>query len=223
MFKHALTHDVAYNSLLVQRRRELHRIIALAIEELYADRLAEQYDVLAYHFAKAEAWDQAVPYLRKAGAKAIARSANRESASHLEEALVALSQLPETHEWLQQSIDVRFELRQALVLLGEYTRALDLMREAEALADRLRDLRRLGQACAYLAQILSTIIDCEPSVEAGRRALAIATELDDVVLSAVARLSLGRTLHELGDYRSAMDLLRTNVEVLTGALARETL
>ena len=53
MFKHALTHDVAYNSLLVQRRKELHRTIGLAIEELYADRLAEQYEVLAYHFARA--------------------------------------------------------------------------------------------------------------------------------------------------------------------------
>jgi predicted ATPase len=180
MFKHALTHDVAYNSLLVQRRRELHRIIALAIEDLYADRLGEQFEVLAYHFSKAEQWDRAIPYLRKAGAKALARSANREAASHLEDALVALGHLPETPEWLEHAIDVRFELRQALILFGEYGRALDFMREGEALAERLGDRRRLGQACAYLAQIFSTIIDYEPSVEAGQRALVIATELGDL-------------------------------------------
>jgi len=50
MFKHALTHDVAYHSLLVQRRKELHRLIGLALEELYAERLGEHYEILAHHF-----------------------------------------------------------------------------------------------------------------------------------------------------------------------------
>jgi predicted ATPase len=75
MFKHALTHDVAYNSLLVQRRRELHRTIGLTIEELYTDRLAEHYEVLAYHFLRGEEWERALHYLRDAAAKAAARSA----------------------------------------------------------------------------------------------------------------------------------------------------
>jgi predicted ATPase len=59
MFKHALTQDVAYHSLLEQRRQELHRLIGQAIEDLYTDRLAEQYAVMAYHFAKGEAWAKA--------------------------------------------------------------------------------------------------------------------------------------------------------------------
>ena len=87
MFKHALTHDVAYHSLLVQRRKELHRLIGLAIEELYADRLAEHYEVLAYHFARGEEWAKALHYLREAGTKAAARSAFPEAVSHLEGAL----------------------------------------------------------------------------------------------------------------------------------------
>ncbi|MCZ6876130.1 MAG: hypothetical protein O7G88_21800 [bacterium] len=58
MFKHALTQDVAYNSLLEQRRTDLPRHIGLAIEDLYSDRLTEQYEVLAYHFAKGEVVDQ---------------------------------------------------------------------------------------------------------------------------------------------------------------------
>ena len=67
MFKHALTQDVAYNSLLVQRRQELHRLIGLAIEELYADRLAEQYEVLAYHFARGEEWAKALGVFLQGG------------------------------------------------------------------------------------------------------------------------------------------------------------
>src|SRR5688500_13959332 len=66
MFKHALTQDVAYASLLVQRRKELHGLIGRAIEELYADRLAEQYEVLAHHFSHAEDWPRALDYLLKA-------------------------------------------------------------------------------------------------------------------------------------------------------------
>ncbi len=63
MFKHALTQDVAYGSLLTPRRRELHRRIGEAIEELYADRLAEHYAVLGYHFAQAEDWRRAADLL----------------------------------------------------------------------------------------------------------------------------------------------------------------
>ena len=70
MFKHALTHDVAYESLLVQRRKQLHRTIGLAIEELYADRLAEHYETLAHHFHRAEDWPRAFEYLVKAADKA---------------------------------------------------------------------------------------------------------------------------------------------------------
>ena len=62
MFKHALTHDVAYASVLVQRRKQLHRTIGLAIEELYADRLAEHYETLAHHFERGEDWKRALEY-----------------------------------------------------------------------------------------------------------------------------------------------------------------
>jgi class 3 adenylate cyclase/tetratricopeptide (TPR) repeat protein len=221
MFKHALTHDVAYNSLLIGRRRELHRVIGLAIEELYADRVAEHYEVLAYHFLRSEEWSRAVHYLRQAASKAMARSANREAVAHLDEALVALGHLPDARDTVEQAIDVRFELRQALAVLAEYGRALDLLREAEALAERLGDRRRLGLAYGYTASLQCAIIDYEPAVEMGQRALTIATDLGDFVLGAVARVSLGRAFHELGDYRRAMGFLRPNVETLSGPRARE--
>ena len=79
MFKHALIQDVTYNSLLVRRRQELHQLIGRAMEELYADRLPEQYEMLAYHFARAEVWDTALDYLLKAAAKATQAFATREA------------------------------------------------------------------------------------------------------------------------------------------------
>lgn len=93
MFKHALTHEVAYNSLLVQRRKELHRLIGLAVEELYADRLAEQFEVLAHHFSRAEVWAKALDYLLKAAEKAARAFAVREALALYDQALEAASRL----------------------------------------------------------------------------------------------------------------------------------
>lgn len=93
MFKHALTHEVAYNSLLMQRRKELHRMIGLAIEDLYANRLAEQYEVLGYHFSKAEDWAKALDYLLKAAEKATKAFATREAVALYDHALEVAGRL----------------------------------------------------------------------------------------------------------------------------------
>ena len=95
-FKHALTHEVAYGSLLQERRRVLHARIVEAIEALAADRLAEQVERLAHHALRGEVWDKALAYCRQAGEKAMARSAYREAVGYFEQALSALPHLPET-------------------------------------------------------------------------------------------------------------------------------
>ena len=112
-FKHALTHDVTYGSLLQDRRRRFHGQIVEAVERLYPDRLAEHIERLAHHAFRAEAWEQAVTYLRQAGAKAFARSANRDAVAYFEQALTALTHLPGTRETQEQAIDIRFGLRNA--------------------------------------------------------------------------------------------------------------
>ena len=95
-FKHGLTYQVAYNSLLHERRRALHAQLVAAIEMLYADRTTEQIEHLAHHAFRGEVWEKAVTYLRQAGKKAAARSANREAVAYFEQALEALAHLPES-------------------------------------------------------------------------------------------------------------------------------
>jgi tetratricopeptide (TPR) repeat protein len=87
MFKHALTQDVAYNSLLEKRRRELHCTIGQAMEELYTDRLPENYEIIAYHYAKGEDWDKALEFNLKAADKAMQSFANREALVYFDQAL----------------------------------------------------------------------------------------------------------------------------------------
>ena len=93
MFKHALTQEVAYGSLLIKRRRGLHSLVGLAVEDLYADRLGEHYEVLAYHFSKAEDWEKALEYLLKSAVKAVKAFGLRDALRFYDEALAAARQL----------------------------------------------------------------------------------------------------------------------------------
>src|SRR5262245_9588629 len=143
IFKHAVIQDVAYNSLLMQRRKALHQAVGEAVEELYEDRLEEHYAELAHHFSQGEVWNKALTYSRQAGEKALAQSAYREAVGAFEQALRALQHLPKDQDTLAQAIDLRFALRLALVPLGEFGRIFDALRDAERLAETLGDQRRL--------------------------------------------------------------------------------
>ena len=99
-FKHALTHEVAYSSLLHERRRVLHAQIVQALETLAADRLAEQAERLAHHALRGEVWDKALAYCRQAGEKAMTRSAFQEAVTCFEQALVASQRLPRQRDLL---------------------------------------------------------------------------------------------------------------------------
>ena len=69
LFKHYLIQEVAYNTILQKKRKELHALIARAIESLYADKLKEFYELLAFHYERAEEWEKAADYLSRAGRK----------------------------------------------------------------------------------------------------------------------------------------------------------
>jgi predicted ATPase len=92
VFKHAVTHEVAYEALDPERRVEIHRAIGFALEKLHADRLAEYADVLAHHFSKARAWSKALEYLLKAAKKAANAFAIREALTLYDQVLEAAQQ-----------------------------------------------------------------------------------------------------------------------------------
>jgi predicted ATPase len=145
-FKHALTHEVAYGSLLQERRRALHTRIVVALEALARDLVAEPVERLAHHALRGEVWDKAVDYLRQALGRAMARSAHHEAVACAEQALTALDHIAESREKFEQAIDLRFALRHALWPFGAMGRILDVLHEAEQLAEALGDPRRMSLA-----------------------------------------------------------------------------
>ncbi len=220
-FKHALTHEVAYGSLLHETRRALHARIVDAIERLYAGRLGEHVERLAHHALRGGLRERAVDYLRQAGAKAAARSAHREAVGFFEQALEILEADGPRGPALETAIDLVFDLRASLAPLGEFTRTLDHLRRAAAQAEALGDRRRLGWVSAYLTQSHYTLGEQEAAIRAAERALEAGRALRDDALQIVAAFGLGQAHHVLGDYRAAQRHLGRAVDAVDGALSRE--
>jgi predicted ATPase len=149
-FKHALIRDAAVQSLLRRTRQQYHRRIAQVMEAQFADIAANQPELLAHYYTEAGLPAQALPYYRRAGENAVARSAFREAVALFEQALEAIHHLPDNRDAMAQAIDLRIALRSALRPLGEFRRSLVALREAETLAIALNDARRLGQVAVFL-------------------------------------------------------------------------
>src|SRR5262249_51435639 len=222
-FKHALTHDVTYGRPLQDRRRALHGRIVAAIEQLYPARLAEYVEPLAHHAFRGDLWEKAVTYLRQAGTKAAMRSAYREAVASFEQALVALTHCPESREVLEQAVDLRLDLRNALYPLGEFERILAYLREAATLATALTDRHRQAWVATYTGTQVWHLGDHERAVEFGQRGLDLTHGLDDVALSVQASSRLGWIYYVLGAYERAIHLLTQSLAPLGGALSGQRL
>jgi tetratricopeptide (TPR) repeat protein len=213
-FKHALTHEVAYGSLLHERRRALHARTAEAIENLYPERLTEHIERLAHHALRGETWDKAVRYLHQAGGKAMERSAAWEAAASCDLALATLQHLPDSRARTEQAIDLHLDASGALLAAGGPAKGTDHAREAEVLAAAIGDARRQGQALASLAARVWAMGDSDRAIELNQRALAISP--DDATLQASVNRNLGFVWQTTGEYRSAVECLRRAQERLQG-------
>jgi class 3 adenylate cyclase len=192
-FKHALTHEVAYGSLLQERRRTLHARIVEVLEQRYPDRLAEQVERLAHHAFRGEVWDKALVYGRQAGEKAMERSASREAVGCYEQALAALAHLPEQRALHEQAIDLRFDLRTAHLVLGQLERILHDLHAAETLAEALDDQHRLGRVSLYMGQYFFVVGQYDLATASSQRAIALAAASGDIGTHIQANNHLGRS------------------------------
>jgi class 3 adenylate cyclase/tetratricopeptide (TPR) repeat protein len=215
-FKHALTHEVAYGSLLQERRRALHARIVEALETVTGDRLAEQVERLAAHAIRGEVWDKAVTFCRQAGTKAMERSAAREGVGCYDQALAALEHVPEHRERHEQAIDLRCDLGSARMVLGQHARALHDLRAAETLAEALDDPRRLGRVALSLALCFLTVDQCDRAIASSQHALALAATSGDLDTPIEANNWLGLVYFIQGDYRQGMDACRRAMALLEG-------
>jgi tetratricopeptide (TPR) repeat protein len=220
-FKHPLTQQVGYETLLQERRHVLHARIVEALEVLAGNRVAEQVERLAHHALRGEVWDKALLYCRQAGEKALERSAHREAVGYLEQALRTLPHLPEQRDTRAQAIDLWLALRSALQPSGDFGRVLAALCEAESLAKALDDTCRLGQVSLFLSVHFYFAGAYDQAISAAQRAFALGTANGDVVLQALANYNLGIAYMAQGDYHRAIDCFGQAMAGLDGARYHE--
>ncbi len=214
VFKHAVIQDVAYQSLLRERRKELHRAVACAIEELYPERLAEHYEELAHHFFQAEEWQKALEYSALAGERAGRAFANVEARKHYARAVAATERLGAAMPAAGSAV-VRAKYAGVLSVLGEYAlaveeygRALDLARRAGDRRGEIDILVGMGAAHVFAHRP-------EPALLQFDEALALARDVGDLGYQAfchgqrllVHAAGWGRLVETAEDIEQALRLL----------------
>jgi tetratricopeptide (TPR) repeat protein len=221
LFKHVITQEVTYETLLKQKRKELHSLVGQAIEELYANRLEEFYEMLAFHYRRAEDWSRAYRYSWDAGLKARSLFAHIETLSYLEAALEALKKLPRTRAHLEQEIDLRFNMRSALFHLGNHDDWAAQIRKAELRAREISDNARLANCHNYLASYHLIRGHHKEAIRVGEEGLRLAESAGDFSVEVTTKFHLGVPLFYMGQIERAVALLREVAIQLSGPAALE--
>ena len=218
VFKHALTQEVAYESLAAPRRQALHTAAGEALERLYAGRLDDGYEQLAYHFARTDQAERAIDYLTRFARKAAALFAHEEAVRALQEARGHVKRLP---------ADQRDRRRLELVLgqassffpLGRIRELLDLLLPERGPLEHLKDPALAGEYYFMLGRAYSFLAEHRRAAESAQRAIEEADRGADGVLKGKALCLLaqdapflGRAREGIEEGRQAVDLLQNTRE-----------
>ncbi len=220
-FKHSLVQDAAYNTILISRRRRLHALIVKVLEEQSDSQPGEKIYLLAHHAFHAENWEKAFAYSQSAGLRAMDRAAIREAVTLFERALAAGGQLPEARESLERAIDLRYELRNALWSIGAFEEILTHLHDAEQLAVKLDDARRIGWTSVYRSASLWQIGRAPEARTAAKNALSLNEAAQDLSLEIGANFYLGCAYVTSGDCRRAETFFQKVADPLVGDLSRQ--
>jgi predicted ATPase/class 3 adenylate cyclase len=217
-FKHALTQNVAYQSLLVSTRQPIHQRIGRVMEEQFAETAETQPELLAHHYTEAGCQKEAAGYWRRAGEHASARSAYAEAIAHLNQGLAELQTLPETTEHAELELALQFDLASALIVSKgwiapeveqAYTRAYELCRqvgETPTLIPVLQGLRRLYT-------LRGDPGDVQRAQKLAAQLLALARRQADTALLQEAHWAIGQTHCFLGEFEPARRHLEQSITV----------
>ena len=222
-FTHDCIRDVVSAGLLAPRRQLLHAAVARALEGSGGGDPVRHCAALGAHYREAGLWQQAAVFLRQAGRHATDQGAYREAAVLLEQAREAIGHLGDSVATLQQAVDVRLDLRNALLPLGDFPTILRRLEEAAPIAERLGDRRRQVRALAFLVDQLRMIGAHDRMLSEGRRALTLAESLGELELLILSLTRLGQVHHLRGEYPQARELFKRSLEISAGVPQAERL
>jgi class 3 adenylate cyclase/tetratricopeptide (TPR) repeat protein len=150
IFIHALTQEVAYNSLMSKRRKEIHEAIGKAIESLHVQRLDEFYEILAYHYSKSDSFEKAYQYLKLSGNKTTRNYSNWEAFRFYKDALEVFNQLSDCRDNKRKQIEVILLMSGPMMFLAYPNDSLGILEEGVRLCKKLNDKKSLATIYSLL-------------------------------------------------------------------------
>ena len=213
-FKHALTQEVAYSSLLIQRRKEIHEKIGQAIEEIYGERLQEFYEILAYHFSRSEDFYKAYQYSRLSGEKAAENYSYREAYGFNKIARNLLDRLPESEENKKRKIEVLRLMAGPIVLLGWPAESLEILMEGEKLSKELQDDYHLARFHSVIGGYYTWKADPTLGKKYAESAFERARINLDIELMASLAVNLSNTYVRSGDHNKVVAMAPDVIELI---------
>jgi tetratricopeptide (TPR) repeat protein len=206
IFKHALTQDVAYDSLLLERRKEIHGKIGEVIEVLYPDRIEEYYELLAYHNGRSANADKALQYLDLANQKAAKQNAMEEAKAYFDEAMALLDALPETEKNRQRRISLLVNQGIVFFLLIRHPEYYDLLTRYEPTARGLGNPELLGAFYARLGHCGYSFGNYDQGIQTLTKAAELAEESGNVEEAGYAYVYWQFCHLDTGDYDRVLSL-----------------
>jgi predicted ATPase len=201
VFKHALTQEVAYNSVLIERRKLLHERAGVALESIFAEQLDDHLGDLAHHYGRSDNVAKAVEYLGRAGQQALQRSVHADAINRLTAAIDLLERLPDGPERSQRELLLQLAVGPALIAIKGYAapeteRAYTRARE---LCERVGDPPELFRALVGLWVVYSVQGELRTAYELAGQLLRRAQSAHDPALRTYAQMALGQTTFRMGE------------------------
>ena len=213
VFKHALTQEVAYNSLLLKRKKEIHEEIGRAMEALYPDRIEEHYELLAYHYGRSANADKALQYLDLANQKAAKLNAMEEAKAYFDEAMELLDTMPETDVNRQRRISLLVNQGIVFLLLFKSPEYYDLLTRYEPMARGLGNPELLGAFYARLGHCEYSFANIDQAIQTLTKAAELAEASGNVEEAGYAYVFWEFSHFDRGDFERVLalkeDVLRT--------------
>jgi tetratricopeptide (TPR) repeat protein len=220
IFKHALTQEVAYQTLLAPARKALHQKVGDALESLFRDRLEEFAGVLAYHYFAAESWEKALRYSIQAADAAFRVYAYAEARGHYRRALECLRKVEQTREHIEQNVDITIQLVGVSLQAEAPEKNLARLLEAEALTQSLADPVRLARVQLSIGRIHYAQGKLREAIGYFEKVLAAAQKSRDPELMAFSQTLMSRALCVQGHFKKSLQLLDQTIPLLEAAKNR---
>lgn len=220
IFKHALTQEAAYQTLLAPARKAAHQEVGDALESLFRDRLKEFAGVLSYHYFSAESWVKALRYSVQAADAAFRVYAYPEARRHYARALECLGHLGETREYLEQKIDLTIQLVGASHQAEPPEKSLSKLTEAEVIANSLGDSVRLARLHLWIGRAHYNGGKLPEAIGYFQKVFAAESISSDPEMRGLARAVLGRAVFVQGHFKQSLQLFDEAITLLESAKNR---